>query len=312
MQRIATTNKATDLFGPGKHGFRDGNPSVGIYATEFSAQFCNDVQEEICGIIEAAGIALDPNNRAQLLAALRAAGVFQTPAQFDNTTKAATTEFVQRALGSLAGGVSYSSSAVIPTSAVGKLVDIGTATPAQTFTLPSAAQVPVGGAITIQSQSSVPFTVQRGGTDTLSANGAAITSLIVQPGDSLVAISNGSSVWNLLGIATLQFSGAFGASFNPSGYQKLPSGLIIQWGRATFPNTGLGFSSVNLVFPLAFPAGLLYIGGNSNDYLNSADADGVAIEFRSLSLTSFTAYVDPPGAAVVDRAVPFRWLALGY
>jgi hypothetical protein len=57
-------------------------------------------------IMVAAGIAPDFVTAAKLLTALRSAGVFQTPAQFDNTTKAATSAFVRSELLGL-GGAAY-------------------------------------------------------------------------------------------------------------------------------------------------------------------------------------------------------------
>lgn len=72
MKRISTTNAVPDLFGPGKAGFRDGNKAQGVPATEFNADWCNDIQEELANVIESAGITLDGDNRAQLLAAIKA------------------------------------------------------------------------------------------------------------------------------------------------------------------------------------------------------------------------------------------------
>lgn len=66
---------------------------LGRPPTEITEAWLNGVQEELCAVIEAAGIALNVNNSVQLLAALRAAGVFQTQARSDRSTKVATTEF---------------------------------------------------------------------------------------------------------------------------------------------------------------------------------------------------------------------------
>lgn len=71
MFRINTLTKVLDLFGLGKHGFRDGNRALAVPATDFSADWCNTIQEEICNVIEASGIALDANNRSQLLQAIQ-------------------------------------------------------------------------------------------------------------------------------------------------------------------------------------------------------------------------------------------------
>lgn len=72
MQRIDTASKAVDLFGAGKHGFKDGNVGLGIAATQFNAAICNNVQEEIVRVIEAAGITLNGTVFTQLLSALTA------------------------------------------------------------------------------------------------------------------------------------------------------------------------------------------------------------------------------------------------
>jgi len=56
MHRIDTATKATDLFGAGKDGFRNGNKAAGISATDFTAEFFNDLQENICRLLEAGGV----------------------------------------------------------------------------------------------------------------------------------------------------------------------------------------------------------------------------------------------------------------
>lgn len=70
MDRISTTNKALNLFGAGKHGFKDGNLALGIAPTEFSAAWCNGIQEELLSVIEAAAIAPSAGSNVQLLAAI--------------------------------------------------------------------------------------------------------------------------------------------------------------------------------------------------------------------------------------------------
>jgi hypothetical protein len=71
MRRIATATKVADKFGAGKAGFTDGNAVAGIPATDLEGDWFDHVQEEIAGVIETAGLILDPANRAQLLTALR-------------------------------------------------------------------------------------------------------------------------------------------------------------------------------------------------------------------------------------------------
>lgn len=70
MDRINTPNAVPDGNGPGKRGFRDGNKAEGIAPTEFNALHCNLLQEEICNVIEGAGIPLDEEDNTQLFQAL--------------------------------------------------------------------------------------------------------------------------------------------------------------------------------------------------------------------------------------------------
>lgn len=71
MHRIDTPTAQKDKFGAGKNGYTDGNPQVGTPATDLNAAMFDAMQEEICGVIEGAGIVLDPNDNAQLLAAFQ-------------------------------------------------------------------------------------------------------------------------------------------------------------------------------------------------------------------------------------------------
>ena len=41
MRRISTPTAAQDLFGPGKHGFRNGDPANAILATRLQAEWFN-------------------------------------------------------------------------------------------------------------------------------------------------------------------------------------------------------------------------------------------------------------------------------
>lgn len=71
MHRIDTPTAQVDKFGAGKNGFTRGNPQTGVPATALDDDYFDAVQEELAGIVEAAGIVLDKTNRAQLLAAIQ-------------------------------------------------------------------------------------------------------------------------------------------------------------------------------------------------------------------------------------------------
>lgn len=55
MDRINTPTKQANLFGAGKHGFRDGDTNAGISATDLSAEDFNGYQEELMAIVEGSG-----------------------------------------------------------------------------------------------------------------------------------------------------------------------------------------------------------------------------------------------------------------
>ncbi|KAB0983019.1 phage tail protein, partial [Cronobacter sakazakii] len=57
-------------FGAGKNGFTAGDPTLGVPATQLDETFFDSVQEEICAVIEGAGIQLKKSDRAQLSAAI--------------------------------------------------------------------------------------------------------------------------------------------------------------------------------------------------------------------------------------------------
>ncbi|EMA1799409.1 hypothetical protein SD377_000249 [Cronobacter turicensis] len=70
MHRIDTPTAQADKFGAGKNGFTGGNPQTGELPTALSADFFDSLQEELCAIIEGAGLELDKAKRNQLVTAL--------------------------------------------------------------------------------------------------------------------------------------------------------------------------------------------------------------------------------------------------
>ncbi|CND96564.1 tail fiber protein [Yersinia enterocolitica] len=71
MHRIDTPTAQVDKFGAGKNGFTRGNPQTGVPATALDDDYFDAVQEELAGVVEAAGFALNKANRAQLLTAIQ-------------------------------------------------------------------------------------------------------------------------------------------------------------------------------------------------------------------------------------------------
>lgn len=169
-----------------------------------------------------------------------------TPPQFDNDTSLATTQFVQRALGSFSGVETYSSAATLTVADVGKAI---LATGTFTLTLPLASACPAGSVIQVFCNSGAT-TVSRQGSDTLQGVGSAVSQTL-RVGDTITLRSNGVSSWLAFGGSTqLGVSAAFGKSLIGNGYQNLPSGLIIQW--AAGANTAPA-GNQTITLPLTFP-----------------------------------------------------------
>ena len=100
MDRISTATKAVDLFGAGKHGFKDGNLGLGIAPTDFNAAWFNDIQEELIGIIESAGLTPTAGTRTQVSQAIAAMIAAGSSNDYKSSVRAATTANIAN----LAGG----------------------------------------------------------------------------------------------------------------------------------------------------------------------------------------------------------------
>lgn len=214
----------------------------------------------------------------------------QTAPQFDSTTKSATTAFVQRALGNTNGAWNYAANATISTGAIGG-VHLPTVS-GVTLTLPDGNSCAVGSVITIHGNS-WGCTVQCQGTNTIAlGSGGAVTSVSVGAFDRLVLVNVGPNWYAIGGEAALGQSTAFASSKTASGYQKLPSGLIVQWGSGVYTATlGVGNYSRAISFPIAFPTACVSI----SQTLLTGDAAGLGYwatsGVHSLTAGGFTSVI---------------------
>lgn len=183
-----------------------------------------------------------------------------TPAQFDNDTSVATTEFVQRALGNCRTLLTIAASTTLTDAHLGAALLVNGN---YTVTLPLAASFTSGQVIRlVNPNSGNSFTVQRQGAEVVDIGGAAVTSIIVQGGETLTLLSNSAGRWIVIeGTAALGNFGRFTASLAANGYQKLPSGLILQWGTG---NIG------SFTFPIVFPNACRGVFIQNNDLTRTA------------------------------------------
>lgn len=232
-----------------------------------------------------------------------------TPSQFDNDTSLATTEFVQTALGSLRGGAVCTGSTTLSASHVGKAIQLSGTGP-YTVTMPLAAGLPDGAMIQFNTSASGAITIARQGSELIYPNmGPGVTSFPLVAGDSATIIKlNG--VWGLLGgSASLRTSGGdFGASFVQNGYQKLPSGLIIQWGQVT-PNATGGATAFS--FPIAFPNNCLSMACTLATLTGTGQQTTDVVLANNSNNTTFVAYsYNANGFA--QNARTLKYIAIGY
>lgn len=102
-------------------------------------------------------------------------------------------------------------------------------------------------------------------------------------------------------VALKTMAADFASSFAANGYQKLPGGLIIQWGTANG-----GATTGTVTFPIAFPAACLAC--IATDMNNSAtDVAALAV----LPTTTNFAFASAQGSAAYVPGV-FGWVSIGY
>jgi len=170
----------------------------------------------------------------------------ETPVQFDNSTKLATTGFVQRALGNLQTSLTWGGG-TLTAAACGKLISLGTGA----STLPLLSACPDGAAMYFINSGGGNHVISRQGADIISPDGSSLTSITLVPGDDLLLVKKtGGDYWMaLFGSARLKYSTLFAATISVSGYQKLPSGLLVMWGQGVVPAN----STADLSLPITPP-----------------------------------------------------------
>jgi hypothetical protein len=201
--------------------------------------------------------------------------VVPTPAQFNNGTSPATTAFVQRALGNNVGVAIYSTATTLTATDIGKtIVPLSGAS----LTVPAASAFPPGARLHFLSFAG-GIVVSRSGTDTFSTGQSNQTSITLNAGSTLtLERDDAGTKWFVVGgTAQLQYAPEFVASLASSGYQKLPSGLIIQWGLTSCSK------DVFTSFPIAFPNALYSIVGmhrGGDNTANPVDSGSTATQFK--------------------------------
>jgi len=161
--------------------------------------------------------------------------------------------------------------------------------------------------LTVKTASGGGVNIPQGGTsivygDSLNikyANSAQVSSFNGRTG----AISlNATDVINALGYTPVAPTD-FPASLTATGYQKLPNGLIFQWGIAT--SSGMAAGNGSITFPIAFPNNCLTL---------SATPYGGDTQNRQVVAYTYTPTTAWYTTFLLGNSFPitFYWFALGY
>jgi len=218
-----------------------------------------------------------------------------TPSSADNSTRLATTAYVQTGLATKAALAGSS----------GQVFSVANA-------VSSSQALPLG-----QAQST--FAALAGSsTQTFSVANAVSSSQAVPLGQaqSTFAALAGSSAQTFSvspGASTNQAVnfGQFASSLSANGYQILPGGLILQWGITSAFPTGASTSSVTGTFPVNFPNNAFVIVGTP-DNLAASTWDELAVMNTSLTTSGYTFYIGTANSSrSIGNTVHVRWFAIG-
>lgn len=286
MHRIDTPTAQVDKFGAGKNGFTRGNPQTGVPATALDNDYFDAMQEELAGVVEAAGFALNKANRAQLLAAIQHLITLGIPdlkdasltqkgiVQLSNATNS-----TSQILAATPKAVSDLGNSLLKiTNNLSEIKDAGPAAVAQTL-----ANLGLGDAAKL-------------GVATIPQMAAGTSTSLLPTVAAVMSLFNKRS-------------------FTANDYIRIPDvpgGLIIQWVQGgSVPSLAAATSAVKTVtFPIPFPnAGLSYWGAISG--ASTADV-GITVTCSGLtpaSGMSISIYNTATSAKNVSNVLGF---AIGY
>lgn len=234
------------------------------------------------GVIVLGTTALTFQNISQGFAPLNAPALLNptanTPVQFNSSKALATTEFVQRALGSRSGYTDYqAASGLIPVTDAGKYIGFNRGS-AQAYALPDANTLPLGTSFYLEAV---------GGDVSLTAPNSRFSGPAVQVVSPAYVLRNGTAcefiVLSNASVGESGFSyrvvgGVGKALLARNGFERMPNGLIRMWGDGVAGGDPSHLSFGTTIaktaynpFPMAFPNELFGV------LVTHRSAGGVAI-----------------------------------
>lgn len=224
------------------------------------------------------------------------------------------TNFLAAQMAGLQNGAGYRGFSAISASQTLTAADMGrclafTGTSAATVTLPALSAVPDGSAIEIINTGTANLTVQRAGSDQLDAGTTLSATIVVPPGQSIKLLRVPSLAhWQMLGLTAQAQNASMQASIGAAGWQRLPTGLILQWGSTMAGLSGANiYSGYNVTLPIAFPtaarAAFASVAAPVTNMIMAAAA--------SCSTTQVSVYM-VGGGALASGSQRVDWFAIGH
>lgn len=197
----------------------------------------------------------------------------KTPAQFDSTTKLATTAFVNRALGSMAGYESHNASITLPATSAGYCVMLYGTTASQVCTLPLLSSVSTGSTYWVMNGGSVPWTVSVNSTSTetftsLAPGGVTSpTTITLGVGDSIAFVASSSNyIWRAFGTTSAKLFTSPALTGTPTAPTATAGTSSTQLATTAFVSTAV--SAVSSGYQTALGYTPVQQGGPSNQGTN--------------------------------------------
>jgi len=231
--------------------FQAANPGAGVAnGTQITAAWLNDVQGELLNPLTVAGVAPAASTPTQVLQALKRIFGGNRLAVTANTTLTADNAglvVVNAASGNVVLTLPLNSSA---NGTPLEFVFMRTDTSANTVTVVDAgsdADAP-GGATSLSVIAGTPLWLR--------GDGASVWDIVLASSTSTY-LKTANNLSDLASLATALTNLGFSNSLGSSGYQKLPGGLILQWGKTSNFSSE---TSQSVTFPIAFPNACLNAG----------------------------------------------------
>lgn len=231
-----------------------------------------------------------------------------SPTQLDNSTKLATTAFVKTAGFQFSGAGSIMASRNLLASDIGNLLINEAAGGTNTFTIlsPGAVGARIGDTFSCMTYGTNGLNLAFSGCTYVYGAAGQTAGFSVGTGEWITFVAESSNSWRVVNAtAGMKNIESFRSLLATSGYQKLPSGLILQWGRYTAGTIDVAYT---VTLPLTYPTanlGVLVTASFAGAVNGMIGANGKVISNSQIQIS-----IDGSNTALTN--LPVQWFCFGY